>query len=95
MAKKKALDQLTQWALEAADLGMRYGDYVAKFHPPQPIPERYPKKHGDGEKQCQYCGTWFLSEHQGRKYCGKVCAAKAREEQKRVASAARLAGDNL
>lgn len=90
---KNEMDQLSRWASEADALGMHYGDYVAKYHPPQPPPERYPQKK-KGEKKCEYCGAIFVTEHKARKYCGKVCAASAREKQKREA-AARLTGDSL
>ena len=84
---KKEMDQLTRWALEADALGMRYGDYVAKYHPAQPDPERFPQKHRDGERKCQCCGIWFPCEQRYRKYCSQQCADKAREAQKQAAYA--------
>ena len=85
MANKKELDQLTRRALEANALGMSYGAYVAKFHPPKPKQERYPQRHRDGERKCQWCGVWFPSEQRFRKYCCQACADKAREVQKQEA----------
>lgn len=39
-------NKLSLWAAEARRLGMRYGDYVAKYHP-APVPQSEEKKQED------------------------------------------------
>lgn len=76
--KKKELDQITRWSMEAERLGMSYGAYVAQFHPETPPAVRFPKK--DDFRRCARCGAPLHLESNA-KYCGKVCQASAKQER--------------
>ena len=42
--------QLTEDAVAARKEGLTYGQYIAKFKPPKPPAERYPKKKAQAAK---------------------------------------------
>lgn len=79
-------DKLSLWAAEARRLGMRYGDYVAKYHPATPEPQcEAPKEQDTGERQrriCQFCGGDISLNSKRWRYCSQKCAVSAHEEQK-------------
>ena len=78
-------NKLSLWAAEARRLGMRYGDYVAKYHP-APVPQSEEKKQEDTDgrqrKICQYCGGEIGLNTKRWRYCSQKCAVAAHEEQK-------------
>lgn len=65
-------DRTSQWAAEAHTLGLSYGQYVAKYHPPgmpsDPAPPTYPYT-----KTCPECGQVFGAFRNSRIYCGHTC----------------------
>lgn len=71
MARHKKMDKLSRWACEALALGMRYGDYVAKYHPPGSAPAPVKEKPKVGTTHtCEYCGEEFTQyDKVRRKYC--------------------------
>lgn len=84
------MDKLSLWAAEARRLGMRYGDYVAKYHPAVPEPQQTPKRKPESDpvfgqqkrKFCQFCGGEISPDSRRRLYCSEACAVGAHEEQK-------------
>lgn len=86
----QTMDKLSLWAAEARRLGMRYGDYVAKYHPAVPDPQRTAKRKPDpapafGRQKrmsCQFCGGGISPDSRRRLYCSEACAMSAHEEQK-------------
>ena len=82
------MDQLAKDAAEAKRLGMRYGDYIAKYKPPQPPAMRYPEKKKPKEDQskqepprCVVCGAEIPAGSKRTKACGPVCADALRRQQ--------------
>ena len=84
-------NKLSLWAAEARRLGMRYGDYVAKYHPAVPAEEprrearKRPQEPVFGQQKrkfCQYCGGEISPDSRRRLYCSEACAVGAHEEQK-------------
>lgn len=77
--KQKEPSKLTRWAMEAKAAGMKYGDWVAKYHPPgspsddPPVPA----------KICPHCGRAFYTTYGNKIYCTPDCTYAAREERKR------------
>lgn len=80
------MEQLTEDAVAARKEGLTYGQYIAKYRPPLPMPERFPKKKTKAETagepaqeqgqavHCAICGAEILNAKKGRKYCGAECA---------------------
>lgn len=78
------MDQLTKDAVAATKLGMSYGKYIAKYKPPTPPVERFPKKQQKQEEKkirCVSCGKELMPGSRSRRYCGPDCAHMARREQ--------------
>lgn len=67
------MDQLAIDAKAATDLGMDYGDYIAKYKPPVPPAERYPKSKSD-RPRCQVCGKEIPAGSKRTITCGPACA---------------------
>lgn len=86
MQEGQTMDKLSLWAAEARRLGMRYGDYVAKYHPAVPEPRREEKKQkatdGQQRKLCQFCGGEISLNSKRWCYCSQKCAEAAHEEKK-------------
>ena len=86
------MDRLSLWAAAARAEGMRYGDWVAKYHPPdaqgrKPAYGQNPSEYTGQKKRpyCVWCGREISPDIRSRKYCGPDCAKKAQAEQVRLA----------
>ena len=75
-----SLDRLSIWAAEAKVLGMRYGDYVAKYHPPLP-PEPPPAVIYKYTKTCPECGQVFGTNRSNRIYCDAPCYLRVKKRR--------------
>ena len=90
MAKHKEMDRLSRHAAAARAEGISYGQWIAKYRPPMPPAERFPKRKGDAEqRRCPVCDAPIRPESRAR-YCGRVCQAKAKEEREIQRSEERL-----
>ena len=76
------LDRLSRWAAEAKALGMRYGDYVAKYHPTLP-PEPPCVETYLFTKTCPECGRVFGTNRKNKIYCDTPCNLRARKRRER------------
>lgn len=81
-----AMEQLTEDAVAAWKEGLTYGQYIAKFKPPEPPAERYPKKKAQAAKAkteligiqtniCEYCGCEYIAEDRRKR---SACSAQCR-----------------
>lgn len=78
------MEQLTEDAVAARKEGLTYGQYIAKYRPPLPMPERFPKKKAKEKQEqqpekpqavfCAICGAEIPNATRNRKYCGSECA---------------------
>lgn len=83
------MDRLSLWAAAARAEGMRYGDWVAKYHPPDAQGRKPPHDKTMVIGVCCYCGKEFYQQdHRQRKYCGEVCRQAANEKRKYIKKAA-------
>ena len=76
-------DRLSRWAAEAKALGMSYGDYVAKYHPPGsasadlPIIDVKPTY----TKTCPECGRTFQTTYPRKIYCESRCYERVKKRR--------------
>ena len=80
------MDQLDRDEREARKHGLSYGKYIARFKPPKPPAERWPKKKEsqliEDQQQlprCVQCGKEIPEDSPNRKYCGPECEHNARK----------------
>lgn len=87
------MEQLTEDAVAARKEGLTYGQYIAKFKPPEPPAERYPKKKAQAAKatapaeqksvvRCAICGAEIPNAKRNRKYCSAECSDIAISRQR-------------
>ncbi len=81
------VDQLDRDEREARKLGLSYGQYIAKFKPPRPPAERWPKKKKPQQAEdqqprprCACCGKEIPEDSTSRRYCGAECAHVYRKQ---------------
>ena len=73
------MDRLSPRALEASNLGMSYGKYIAMLEQQQKKEEQ--PKTDEGGRKCILCGRLLPSGKGRRRYCGAECAEKYRQQQ--------------
>lgn len=96
MPRHKAPDRLTQCATEAISLGMSYGDYMAKYHPPGSQVRKEPPKPRTGTKHTRlYCGAEFTQyDRRPRKYCCEEHRIAYNDQMERERKQAQREADN-
>ena len=65
-------DRTASWAAEATAMGMSYGQYVAKYHPPGISSPSHPMSL-PYTKTCPECGQVFQTSCSDRIYCCEKC----------------------
>lgn len=79
------MDQLDKDAAAATNMGMSYGQYIAKYKPPLPLVQRPARKSKDlargqeKRRECVICGGKIPGKN--RKYCSPECAYRAQLDQ--------------
>jgi hypothetical protein len=89
--KMTTMQQIEFISIEAARLGMKYGEYVEKYGHTLPKPDG--EQPSEKRRQCAVCGKFFTIRRGNAKYCN-ACAleGKKMKEQERKE---RIAGKEL
>lgn len=83
MGRRKKPDKISQMSTAAIQLGMSYGNYVAKYFPAVPKSAR-PSTSIGTKHICAYCGAEFIQYDQRlRKYCCEEHRIEANSQIKR------------
>lgn len=76
-------DRTSRWAAEAKALGMKYGDYVAKYHPPGSVSDDPPlvDVKPTYTKTCPECGRVFRTSYPQKIYCESRCHERVKKRR--------------
>lgn len=91
-----AMEQIEQLAVEARAHGMTYGEYIKRFNPQMPKPEKIPRRawtnriaqskeyirRAEIEVVCEVCGAKFTARSKNAKYC-KDCKIERKRDNLR------------
>ena len=71
------MDSLTERNKKARELGLSYGQYMALYHPPEPVERTEPIFERESGKKCIVCGKPLKGNQ--RLYCSADCKAGKKE----------------
>lgn len=75
-----SMQQIEYIAVQARKLGMKYGEYVAKYGDTLPLPDK--EKMDENKRVCEKCGAIYTQEGRAKgKYC-RACADGTSDEGK-------------